>query len=341
MARASGRLRFSAETTSRPLPSPSRKSTTANAGAARPICASPSDTVSQEVTVKPRVSMARDRRSRNGLSSSTIRSERSACSVNSADVAVKGADPSWLVPNIWRGRMALPRPYKVDCPRRNTALNVLRRWLVCTFSRLEAVARPGDMNDSAMIGKGPVGKRHFRAGALQQRAGDEHAEAEPAVLAFVVARPPRQERLADPLQHVGRDAGAVVGNHELDDLAVPPGVHLDGLAGEIDRVFQDVADAIEDRRIARADRLAGAGHRDPDLDRDAEIAMRRHHFLDQGRERHAVEGRAARGKLGDLGQNVAAALRLLAQRFEIGGEGAVLHRLLQLARNQKNRRQRR
>ena len=32
----------------------------------------------RSVTVKPRVSMARDRRSRNGLSSSTIRSERSA-----------------------------------------------------------------------------------------------------------------------------------------------------------------------------------------------------------------------------------------------------------------------
>jgi hypothetical protein len=39
--------------------------------------------------------MARDSRSRNGLSSSTIRSERSACSVNSAGVAVNGAGPSW------------------------------------------------------------------------------------------------------------------------------------------------------------------------------------------------------------------------------------------------------
>ena len=111
----------------------------------------------------------------------------------------------------------------------------------------------------------------------------------------------------------GAKPGAVVGNHDLDGLGIPPRVHLHGFAREIDGVFQDVADAIEDRRIAGADRLAGACDRDPDLDRDAEIAMRRHRLLDQRRERHAVERRAGRGELRDLGQDVAAALRLLAQ----------------------------
>src|ERR1700724_2577201 len=56
IARASGRLRFSAETTSSPLPSPSRKSTTAKAGALLPICASPSLTLSPGGHVKPALS---------------------------------------------------------------------------------------------------------------------------------------------------------------------------------------------------------------------------------------------------------------------------------------------
>src|SRR5882757_4418903 len=111
--------------------------------------------------------------------------------------------------------------------------NPLRCWLACTFGRLEALARPGDMSHGAVVGKGPVGEGDFCAGALQQRAGDEYAEAKPAALAFIVARPPRQVRLADPLQDVGRDAGAVVGDHDLDDLVVPPGVHLDRLARKI------------------------------------------------------------------------------------------------------------
>ena len=53
------------------------------------------------------------------------------------------------------------------------------------------------------------------------------------------------------------------------------------VAREIDGVLQDVADAIEDRRIARADRLLAAGDRDADLDRDAEVAVRRDRLLDQ------------------------------------------------------------
>ena len=52
---------------------------TAKAGADFPICARPSETVSHDVTEKPRLSMARDNRSRNGLSSSTMSSERSDC----------------------------------------------------------------------------------------------------------------------------------------------------------------------------------------------------------------------------------------------------------------------
>ena len=82
----------------------------------------------------------------------------------------------------------------------------------------------------------------------------------------------------------------------------------DAVAREIDRVFQQIAESVEDRRIARADRFgrcASAG--DGDVDGDAEIAMRRDHFLDQRGQPHAVERLAARRQFGELGENVAAA----------------------------------
>src|ERR1051326_5137013 len=62
ITRAPGRRFFSAEITSRPLPSPSRMSTTAKAGGAASTCSRPSATVSAGVTEKPRVSIARARR---------------------------------------------------------------------------------------------------------------------------------------------------------------------------------------------------------------------------------------------------------------------------------------
>src|ERR1700733_7955238 len=183
IARASGRLRFNADTTSRPLPSPSRKSTTAKAGAARPICARPSVTLSQEVTEKPRVSMARERRSRNGLSSSTISRERSAWPVISTLAVTVHLSLRWdtrHIPDIWSGNPALPRPPKVDHPSsrrdhavrvpaqgRDAAKTVLRCWFGSNFAGLETVARPGDLNHGAMIGKDAVGEGDFGAGALQ------------------------------------------------------------------------------------------------------------------------------------------------------------------------------
>src|SRR5437868_4081168 len=173
MARASGRLRFNADTTSRPLPSPSRKSTTANAGAAFPICAKPSDTLSQEVTEKPRLSIARESRSRNGLSSSTIRSERSAWPVSS--------------------EMAFTLRY--PCARLQTY------------------------------------------GVTTRRCQD------------------RTKLISGILR----------------------------LQPSSSRVFHDVANTIEDRRIAGADRFAGARNGDPHLDGYAEVAMRSHDFFDQRR----------------------------------------------------------
>src|SRR5665213_1879320 len=219
MARASGRLRFSADTTSRPLPSPSRRSTTAKAGAALPICARPSETLSQEVTVKPRVSIARDRRSRNGLSSSTISSERSAWPVSSA-MAFTVQVPLWRTFHIWRDNTALPRPHQAVQAPVWPLRAVLGFRFGGYFASLEASAWPGDLNHGAMIRKDPVGEGDLGAGALQQRAGDKYPETEAVMLArgFLRAAPPRQIGLADALQQVGGDPGTIVGNHDLDGI---------------------------------------------------------------------------------------------------------------------------
>src|SRR5882724_3101249 len=179
-------------------------------------------------------------------------------------------------------------------PSRSTVIAVgtaLSRWFSSDFTRLESAARPGYVNHGAVIRKGPVAEGNLCAGALKQGSGDEHAEAKAImlVLRLVGAAPPRQIGFADAVQHVGCDARSIVGNDDLDGLGVPPRVHLHGRAREIDGVFQDIADTIKDRRIARADRLAGAGDSDPHLDVDTKDAMRGHQFFDQGGQWHPVE----------------------------------------------------
>src|SRR6516162_2692317 len=319
MARASGRFFFSADTTSSPLPSPSRRSTTAKAGALLPICASPSATLSQEVTAKPRVSIARESRSRNGLSSSTIKSERSAWSASSA--VAKVGNSSGRTAIIWRLVGALPRsqncaPVNAAERRSSGSSGVGRAFFARIGGRgpgfqqsalggrrlaavlgFEQVARPGDLDHSAVIWENAVVERNRCAGALQQRTGNKHAEPEAAVVAsgLVLAPPPRQIGFADPLQDVGGKARPVVGNHDLHRLLVPPGVDLDGGAREIDGVLENVADAVKDCGIPPAYRLLASGNRDPDLYRHAEFAVRCHRLLDQRRQLHPVERRAGRG----------------------------------------------
>src|SRR6516225_11245100 len=207
MARASGRFFFSADTTSSPLPSPSRRSTTAKAGALLPICASPSATLSQEVTAKPRVSIARESRSRNGLSSSTIKSERSAWSASSA--VAKVGNSSGRTAIIWRLVGGLPRSQNcapVNAAERRssgvgraffarigargpgfpqTALGGRRLVVVLGF---ELRAWPGDLHDRAVIGENAVAERDRCAGALQQRTGNEYAEPEASVIASGLVR---------------------------------------------------------------------------------------------------------------------------------------------------------
>ena len=80
-----------------------------------------------------------------------------------------------------------------------------------------------------MIRKGPVAERDLGAGAFQQRAGDEDPEAEAAAAALGIlgAAPARQIGFADPLQDVGREAGAAT---ELVLTREQHLTQLDGLA---------------------------------------------------------------------------------------------------------------
>ena len=78
-----------------------------------------------------------------------------------------------------------------------------------------------------------------------------------------------------------------------------------------------------------------------DVDGDAEVAVRRHHLFDQRRQRHAVERLAGR-EFRQLGQDVAAALRLLAQQPHVVHMRRVrLQRQLQLLDDHRNGRERR
>ncbi len=74
---------------------------------------------------------------------------------------------------------------------------------------------------------------------------------------------------------------------------------------------------------------------------DAKIAVWGYHLLDQRRQRHAVEG-LARGQLGQLREDVAAALRLLAQQPHVVDVRRIrLDGALKLLGDHRNRGQRR
>ena len=79
------------------------------------------------------------------------------------------------------------------------------------------------------------------------------------------------------------------------------------------------------------------------VDLDAEMAVRRHHLVDQRRERGAIEERRVGGrKLGELAEDLAAALRLLAQQAHILGLRRIAgKRALQLPGDHRDRRERR
>ncbi len=88
--------------------------------------------------------------------------------------------------------------------------------------------------------------------------------------------------------------------------------------GEIDGVLDQIAEPVDDARIAPADRLGADPLARLQRDGDAEIAMRRDHLLDQRGQRQPRQMRfALRRQAGQALQDLAAAFALRAQQRHV------------------------
>src|SRR5215471_586080 len=271
MARASGRRRLSAEITSRPLPSSSRMSTTAKAGDVVSSWLRPSATDSAVVTVKPRPSMARASRCRNDLSSSTIRSERSlGIALDPASFIVvsnpRTCQPGCLalfgaVPAIWH----LTRDLQLRSDSRGLKWGRRER----SFKILPV---PGHGDGGAVQRRRLIDQRELGPRALQKRLGDKKTEPKPKQRSFVGFRTARSRPAmgdigrAEAIDHFGRKSRPVVTDGDADFLRRPTGGDLDPVMGEVHRVFDQIAETVADRGIARSSRFAGTVWRVSDRD---------------------------------------------------------------------------
>src|SRR5262249_40600389 len=117
---------------------------------------------------------------------------------------------------------------------------------------------------------------------------------------------------------------------------------FDAALCKIDGVLEQIAEPIEDRRVARAKGLLLGLLRQRNVDGNAEMAMRRDNLLKQRADRQTSERLAVGGKLGELREYFATTLRLLAQEPHVIGMRRVRRNgALEFARNDGNRRQRR
>src|SRR5204862_3086567 len=156
---------------------------------------------------------------------------------------------------------------------------------------LVTLAAPAHAHTRAVLRRGTIGEGERRAAALEQRLGNEDAEPEAADLALAARRmaAARQIRLPDAIENLGGKTRPVVRDRDRDLAVAPVRRDLDPGAREIDGILHEIAEPVDDRRVVIPDRLGGAILRQRHVDRDAEIAMWGHHFLDQGRKLGAVE----------------------------------------------------
>src|SRR5690606_33679785 len=119
---------------------------------------------------------------------------------------------------------------------------------------------PAGGHDGTGLREDPVLKGERGAGAFQQRLRDEEAEPQSAAgrLVLIGARPAAHGDigLADAVDDAGRETRAVVGDDDPHVVLVPARGDGDGLAGEVHRILDDVAEAIENCRIAGDNGLA-------------------------------------------------------------------------------------
>src|SRR5262249_37272021 len=129
----------------------------------------------------PRVSIARAKRLRNSLSSSTISSERSPAPVAAAASVIE-TPSTW--PRLARTRVpwdaAAPPGRAVSRIDLGISSQVSRGGLLLRPAQrpLEIVPAPAHPDHGAGLRRRPVGQRQGGAGALQQRFGDEETQSE-------------------------------------------------------------------------------------------------------------------------------------------------------------------
>src|SRR5690606_32987064 len=103
----------------------------------------------------------------------------------------------------------------------------------------ERLARPDDPDQRALARLAGIAEGDTRAGALQQRLGDEQAEAEAAAASTRPAS--RHIGFADAVENLRRKTRPVVDDRQLDLRLVPCPAQDHGFAGEIDGVLDEVA----------------------------------------------------------------------------------------------------
>src|SRR5829696_8434155 len=288
--------------------------------------------------------MARARRVEKVLSSSTINRLLSARASNGTS-----ASPIANSPCLTAARPVLPPCSSLYIGSVFAFVSAVRAkfraGLAALGAALEGGARPDDANDRAAGPGRGVGEEELGAGALDQRLGDEQAEAEAAGLLVARALPRAAGRdigLAGPQQHLGGKSRPVVADLEPDLVGRPARLDLDRAGGEIDGVVEDVGEPVEEPGAAPAHRLRplAAGL---DLDRDLGRALRLDDLLEEVADRHrAEEGGLVLVERGQLRQDAAAALDLLAQELEVVGHRPLLRQgVVELLRHERDRRERR
>src|SRR5690606_27682514 len=147
--------------------------------------------------MKPLPSIARARRVRNGLSSSTMSSERS----------LPRMSPSGAVSSLIRLIFPVCSSSLGEFSPISSFLRSIGR--LCRIRRgQEGLTRPGHLDQCALAGLPRIAETHGRAGAFQQGLGDEQAKAKAA--ASFAGAPLRHIGLTDAVDDFSRESGTVV-----------------------------------------------------------------------------------------------------------------------------------
>src|SRR6478735_2018862 len=207
--RMSGRACRKGPTSSRPLPSPSRRSSTAKAGG-RAVWASASATEPTAVTMKPRNSSARAIRLRKAASSSASSKVRSLALVALARTGETGRGaPVSLMASPWDN------------------------WSLCS---LEDGVWPAHGDCSAAVPGAAITETHCGTRAFQKCLRDE----DPQTHVAFDALPSRDERRAEFVQQRLGEARPVIRNLDLRPFGGPACGDMDLVVGERHGVPHDV-----------------------------------------------------------------------------------------------------